>query len=82
VGSVTRQGEVQPVLVPEFLKLFHAIPTHAQNRCTQLVQFFFGVTELVRLAGSTRGVGLGKEKENHPFPFEGIQSDLIAGVRE
>jgi len=82
VGSVTGQGEVQPVLVPEFPKLFNAIPTHAQNYCAELVQFFFGVTELVRLAGSTRGVGFGKEIENYPFPLKAIQRDLIAGVRE
>ena len=64
VSGVARQRKVQPVFVAEFLKFFDRVPTYPQNFRAQLVQFFFGVTELVRLAGSTRSVGLGEEVEN------------------
>jgi len=81
VGSVAGQGKVQPVLVSELLEFLNGIPTHAEYLCAQLVQFFLGVTELVRLAGSTGRVSLGKEEENETVPLEGVQSDLVAGIR-
>jgi hypothetical protein len=81
VGSVAAQGEVQLVFVAELLQLQNGVSADSQNLCTEFVQFFFGVTELVRLAGSTGGVGLGKEKQNDGRSLEVIEPDLAAGIR-
>jgi len=64
VRGVACQRKIQPVLVAELLKFLNRVTANTQNFGSQLVQFFFGVTELVRLAGSTRSVGLGEEVEN------------------
>jgi hypothetical protein len=63
------------------LQHFDGVPTGSQDDRIELVQFIFGVTELVRLAGSTGGIGFGKEEKNDVLPFETTQTDLIAGVR-
>jgi len=81
VGSIARQRKVQLVLVAELLQDFDGVPTGSQDDRIELVQFIFGVTELVCLAGSTGGIGFGKEEKNDALPFEITQTDLIAGVR-
>ena len=80
VGSVTRQGKVQLVLVAKLLQLFHAVTTYPQNPCPELVQFFFGVTELVRLARSTGGIRLGEKEKNNGLALEGVQRNFPPGV--
>ena len=70
VGGVARQGKIQLVLVAKLLQLFHRVTAYTQNPCSQLVQFFFGVTELVRLARSTRGVGFGEKEKNQVLPLK------------
>src|SRR5205807_2175062 len=64
VRGVAEQREIQLVLVAELLELLHRVAAHPDHSRPELFQFFFGVTELVRLAGSTRRVGLGKEVEH------------------
>jgi hypothetical protein len=80
-GSIARQRKVQLVLVAELLQHFDGVTTGSQDDRVEFVQFFFGVTELVRLAGSTRGIGFGKEEKDDVLPFEITQTDFVAGVR-
>jgi len=80
VGGVAGQGEIQLVLGLELLKRFDAVATHPQDSCAQLVQFFFGVTELVRLTGSTRGVGFGEEIEDQGVPLEIFQAHVCTRI--
>ena len=80
MGSITRQGKVQLVLVTKLLQLFHGIATDTQNSCPELVQFFFGITELVRLARSTGGVGFGEKEKDESLALEGIQRSLVPRV--
>jgi hypothetical protein len=80
VGGIAGQGKVQLVLVAKLLQLFHGIATYPQNLCPELVQFFFGVTELVRLARSTGGVGFGEKEKNNSLALESLQRDFLRGV--
>jgi hypothetical protein len=45
-----------------------------------MVQFFIGVTELVRLAGSTGSIGLGEEIKYQPLPLETLEGNLLTRV--
>jgi hypothetical protein len=80
VGRVASEREIQLVLVVKLLQILNRIAAHAEHRGLELVQFFFGVTELVRLARSTGSVGLGEEVENQLFAFEILQAYLLPGV--
>ena len=80
VGSIARQGKVQLVLVTKLLQLFHGIAAYTQNPCPELVQFFFGVTELVRLARSTGRVGFGEKEKDESLALESVQRNLVPGV--
>jgi len=81
VGRVAGQGEVQLVLGLELLKRLDAVAAQPKNLRPQLVQFFFGITELVCLAGSTRGIGFGKEIEDQGVALEILQAHLSARIR-
>jgi hypothetical protein len=52
---------------PEFV---NGVATDAEHRSVQSIQFFFGVTELVRLAGSTRSIRFGEEIEDERLALE------------
>jgi hypothetical protein len=47
----------------------------------QFVQFFFGVTELVRLARSTWRIGFGKEIEDQRLPPKILKIYFLARLR-
>jgi hypothetical protein len=61
--------------------LLDGIAADSQNLCPEFIQFFFGVTELVRLARSTGRVGLGEKEENDCRSLEIVEADLAAGIR-
>ena len=80
VRSITRQRKIQFVLVAELLQLSYGISTDTENSCPELVQFFFGITELVRLASSTGGVRFTEKEEDDNLALESVQRNLIPGV--
>ena len=80
VRGVSGQREVQLVLVVEFLQLLDGITAHSENAGAKFFQFFLGIPELVRLAGSTRGVRLGEEIENKCPAAEILQTYLVSGM--
>jgi hypothetical protein len=80
VRRIAHQGKVQLVFVAELLQLLHGIAAYPKNLGPKLVQFFFGVTELVRLARSTGGVRLGKKVKDEILALESIQRDLFPGI--
>jgi len=81
VRGVSGQREVQLVLVVEFLQLLDVIAAHSENAGAKFFQFFLGIPELVRLAGSTRGVRLGEEIEHEHLALEVFEAHLLAGMR-
>jgi hypothetical protein len=80
VGCVAGQGKVQLVLVAKLPQLFHGVAADTQNPCSQLVQFFFGITELVRLARSTGSVRFGEKEKHNCLARESVQCDRRPGV--
>jgi len=62
------------------LQLSNFIAAYAQNLGPELVQFFFGVTELVRLARSTGSIGFGKKEKNHSLALKIVQRNFFPGV--
>jgi hypothetical protein len=63
VMGVAEQSEVEfPLLLEGGLGL-DGVGAHAEDGDAALVEIFFCVTKLGRFDGSTRGVGLGKKKE-------------------
>lgn len=80
VPGVPGQGKIQLILVTETAKLFHSVAAQSQNSRIDFIQFFFGVTELVRLAGSTGGVGLGEKIKYEGLPLKILQIYLFSGI--
>lgn len=62
VSGIAGQGKIELVFIPKLLQLGYSITTYSQNLGSEFIQFFFGITELVRLARSTGSIRLGKEK--------------------
>jgi len=81
VGCIAGEREIQFVLVVKLLEFFDRVPAHPQNLHLYLIQFFFGVTELVRLAGSPGSIGLGKEIEHQRLALEILETHLITRLR-
>ena len=77
---VTRKGKIQFVLIAELLQLFYGISTDTENSCAELVQFFFGITELVRLARSTRGIRFGEKEKDKGTTLERVQRNSPARI--
>jgi hypothetical protein len=67
VRGVTDQRKIQFVLVAEIPQLFHRVSAHPHYVRLEFFQFFFGVPELVRLAGSTWSIRLGEEVQHQLF---------------
>ncbi len=77
---IRKQREIQFVLVSELRQSRYRVATDPHDARIQFVQFFFGVTELVRLAGSTRRIGLGEKIENQIPVAQILQAHLDTAV--
>ena len=64
---IGKQRKIELVLIAEFLQGFHAVCTHTCHAGARFFQFFFSITELVRLAGSAGRIGLRKEIKDERF---------------
>ena len=80
VPGVPRQRKIQLILVAKTGKLFHGVAAHPQNSRVEFIQFFFGVTELVRLARSTGGVSLGEKIKDEDLPLKIFQIYFVSSV--
>jgi len=70
VGGVAEQWEIETLLGFERSLGFDGIGAHAEDGDAVLVEIFFCVAKLGRFDGSTGGVGLWKEKEEHALAAE------------
>lgn len=75
--DVGQQGIGQIVLLFELLLNFRRIGRNAQNH-RQLLQLLVCIAEPASFNGSTRGIRLGEEKEDHCFSVKILQRDLVS----
>jgi hypothetical protein len=78
--GIAQQRKIQPVLVPEGGQRFDGIAAGAENRYIELVEMLLCVTKLGRFDRSTRGVGLGEEKEEHALAAKIGKRDVLVVV--
>lgn len=80
VRRVPGEREIERIFVVKFLEIVNGVTAHPEDDRSKMVQFFFGVTELVRLAGSAGGISFGKEIEDKCFPTKITEGDFFSRV--
>jgi len=78
--GIAEQRKIQFLFFLEAGLRFHGIATGSQDHDVELVELLLCVAKLGRFDGSTSGVGLGKEKQQHALATKLGERDVFAIV--
>lgn len=78
--GITEKVKIELVLGLEAGLGFNGIAAQAEDHRVEFVELLLRVAKLGRFDSSTRGVGLGKEKEDHALAAKVEERDIGAGV--